>query len=567
MTQLITHADASVVNLTAKDCLTSCFKCLKIGHSYKRCRSKEKMPVVWKRTLLFDVSRFGKQNIQMRFHRLATGCLPECSRVIRGPWMDVLKGKDVHLSDTGEDKEPISLLIGADVAGKIFTGNVLQINQGITALETKFGWTILGKNLDDSETNEALMALPTPWKALQRKYVKLKSEFQERTRINQEGLYEVLLPWKENHPTLHDNRDLAEKRLNYVTKKLRHQNLFDNYNTVLNNWLTEEASLEASPNLIELISTQLHRFREKKIGVTADITKAFLQISVSFSDRDVLRFLWWNTDGNIVTYRHRRVVFGVTNSPFLLEATLELHIKKTLSSNVLPYERSICEKLEKSYYVDDCVTSVDSYTGMNPDNRSIVLGLVWDTGSDTLSLSGFPSQLVLEKITKRVILSYAQKVLDPLGFICPVLLKPKLLLQRLWYQGMDWDAKVDLEAKDEFLEWTQQLDLLDASKDAYVAALFVQIESDVETKVHLIEAKARVAPKEKKTVPRLELLAASIGTRMMHSYTKIMDYQDVEKYFWSDLTTVLTWIRGTKQWAGFVWNCVQEIRGLTDIKS
>ncbi|XP_011687757.1 PREDICTED: uncharacterized protein LOC105449965 [Wasmannia auropunctata] len=60
-------------------------------------------------------------------------------RVTRGPWMDVLKEKEVHLSDTGEDKEPISLLIGADVAGKIFTDKVFQINQGITAFETKFG--------------------------------------------------------------------------------------------------------------------------------------------------------------------------------------------------------------------------------------------------------------------------------------------------------------------------------------------------------------------------------------------------------------------------------------------
>ncbi|XP_011687756.1 PREDICTED: uncharacterized protein LOC105449964 [Wasmannia auropunctata] len=124
----------------------------------------------------------------------------------------------------------------------------------------------------------------------------------------QEGRYEVLLPWKENHPPLQDNRDLAEKRLNYVTKKLRHQNLFDEYNAVLNNWLTEDIiekvpiqevtrkefylphrpvikiegttkirpvfdasakmgdspslnqCLEAGPNLIELIPTLLHRF-------------------------------------------------------------------------------------------------------------------------------------------------------------------------------------------------------------------------------------------------------------------------------------------------------------------
>ncbi|GBO13335.1 hypothetical protein AVEN_87570-1 [Araneus ventricosus] len=39
-------------------------------------------------------------------------------------------------------------------------------------------------------------------------------------------------------------------------------------------------SLHSGPNLIELIPDILLRFREKKIGVTVDIRKAFLQISI-----------------------------------------------------------------------------------------------------------------------------------------------------------------------------------------------------------------------------------------------------------------------------------------------
>jgi len=92
--------------------------------------------------------------------------------------------------------------------------------------------------------------------------------------------------------------------------------------------------LETGPNLIELVPALLHRFREKRIGVTADIAKAFLQINVSPSDRDVLRFLWWDTNGEIETYRHRRVVFGITSSPFLLGATIKLLIENTLNSTV-----------------------------------------------------------------------------------------------------------------------------------------------------------------------------------------------------------------------------------------
>ena len=100
------------------------------------------------------------------------------------------------------------------------------------------------------------------------------------------------------------------------------------------------------------ILSLLLRFWTYRITLTADIVKAFLMILVCEEDRDVLRFPWvddLHRDApNICILRFTRVMFGISSSPFLLNATLQHHLDQYSTSHP-----DLVNQLTKSIYVDD----------------------------------------------------------------------------------------------------------------------------------------------------------------------------------------------------------------------
>ena len=74
------------------------------------------------------------------------------------------------------------------------------------------------------------------------------------------------------------------------------------------------------------------RFRAHKVGLVADIEKAFLNIEGYKRQRDLVHFLGIddmnNEEPNIVIYRLCRVIFGMNCGPFLLNAALKYHVTK-----------------------------------------------------------------------------------------------------------------------------------------------------------------------------------------------------------------------------------------------
>ncbi|XP_071648477.1 uncharacterized protein [Temnothorax longispinosus] len=127
---------------------------------------------------------------------------------------------------------------------------------------------------------------------------------------------------------------------------------------------------------------------------------------------------------------------------------------------------------------------------------------------------------------------------------------------------MDWDTKVEDDVKRTFLQWQQELKQLchiriprwvlgnneatlslhlftDASQEAYGAVIFARVEYRDRVEIHIIEARSRIAPKEKATISGLELLASSVGARLMDNTASALDNQHIDRFYWTDSSTVL----------------------------
>ena len=69
----------------------------------------------------------------------------------------------------------------------------------------------------------------------------IHDRFRQSVIINENGRYEVRLPWKKSqpYPALPTNKEVAQKRLLSTTNRLKNQGLYQEYDQVLEEWLKE----------------------------------------------------------------------------------------------------------------------------------------------------------------------------------------------------------------------------------------------------------------------------------------------------------------------------------------
>lgn len=206
-------------------------------------------------------------------------------------------------------------------------------------------------------------------------------------------------------------------------------------------------------------------------------------------------------------------------------------------------------------------------TSIEDKNGLSILGLFWEPEGDCfrikINLRSFSDK---ELVTKRTILSQIARIFDPLGFVAPVTITAKLLMQDVWREELTWDQPVSELLFKKFRDYIDGLSFLlefsvprnnfgivpiskkllgfcDASQKAYCAVVYLRVEfSNGDILCILLCAKTRVAPLKAITIPRLELLGAcllsDLVSRVRKNYS--LDVRDV--FLFSDSMVVLSWL-------------------------
>ena len=225
------------------------------------------------------------------------------------------------------------------------------------------------------------------------------------------------------------------------------------------------------------------------------------------------------------------------------------------------------------------------------------LGLRWNPNCDRFSY-GMGSKIrstdttELNTPTKREVLRLVMSVFDPLGFLACLIVSARVLLQEVWRSGIGWDDKLPDKLVERWHVWWRQLQSLssftvprwygirdspehgaelhvfcDASEDAFAAVAYLRTQlTNGGTSVAFVIAKTRVAPLKVLSIPRLELQAAVMATRLAEMVQQHHTIKIDRVVFWTDSATVLRWLRAdAKTFKPFVGHRLGEIAETTDI--
>ncbi|XP_075157895.1 uncharacterized protein LOC142231162 [Haematobia irritans] len=386
--------------------------------------------------------------------------------------------------------------------------------------------------------------------------------------------------------------------------------------------------LHTGPVLQNDLTILILRWRFYRFVLNGDIQQMYRQILVDSSDTPFQRILFRKSqDDPIQDFELKTVTFGLNCAPYLAIRTMiqlanDVQDKYPLASHILKSCMYVDDALIGAHSIPIAIATRDQLiqalnsAGFSirkwisnrkailhglPEDRLLysdflefedrssakTLGIRWNALSDEFYFTAIPLPEHLP-YTKREVLSQISKIFDPAGWLSPIVITAKIIMQKIWMERTDWDSLISTETQTMWKNFQGDYPLIekiriprwvsfspeadiefhgfsDASEKAYSAALYIRMTYPNAISTRLISSKTKVAPLKTLSIPRLELCGASLLAEMIDNLIPHFDIQKYTIYCWTDSTIVLSWLaKPPCVWTTFVANRVSKITHVVD---
>ena len=230
---------------------------------------------------------------------------------------------------------------------------------------------------------------------------------------------------------------------------------------------------------------------EVRVGCT-HIEKASLNIVLDEEDHDATRFFWLSKLNNptcaFEIYRFKHILFGASSSTFILNATLDKHLKQ--------FSDPVEERISEDIYADDLVSraqdgdgavsfytkarswmtpagfNLRSWTSNNLAVRTIAVKknllndpkpkIPWYAVVYYWWRPSLPQQsdnIRVQATNEAGNVTHIIEDIWPLGFVNQVVLNSNLLMQEIWNRGFQWDELLPTDLKETWERIAKELTL------------------------------------------------------------------------------------------------------------
>ncbi|XP_066590640.1 uncharacterized protein [Prorops nasuta] len=414
-------------------------------------------------------------------------------------------------------KVPIDVLIGADYLTSVVEGPYINSSDNsLRAQRTIFGWIVAGvvpkaghsHSLTVHHCFDLENTLRDFWELEEVPEVKPMStedslceqHFVDTVTRTPSGRFVVALPFRsdiEKH-SLGSSSRVAEKTLSRILRRLETSpDQAESYSQFLQEYIMLGHMSPVPMNSDFRVFLPHHAVfktenQKTKIRVVFNASSK-TSTGVSLNDtlfigpkiqQDITRILMnWRafryvgvTDivkmfRQILAFELNTVTYGTGPAPFLSSRVLR-EFASTDGAN-FPFAQDV---LLNSTYVDDILFGAHDVKQLSSVRVQIiallakggfslskwafnqpgkVLGIYWDHGDDSFRFRVSPSSIGV--LTKRILLSENAKIFDPLGWISPLVITLKQLMQSTWLLKLSWDEEIPEPVQSKWLKCYEQL--------------------------------------------------------------------------------------------------------------